>query len=193
MKKRTSENRFSSDEIRSELKRVTRKYNGARIFMQTLFSLFIVAAVSVLISVLFIPVFRVTGSSMQPTLERGQLVVCIKTSSLSRGDIAAFYYNNKVLLKRVIAVCGDTVDIDSEGNVFVNDSKISEPYIKEKNKGQCDAEFPLKVPENRIFVMGDNRASSADSRISSIGCVPDEFVIGRVFIRIWPFGDINIL
>ncbi|MDO5560658.1 MAG: signal peptidase I [Oscillospiraceae bacterium] len=193
MKKCSSGYKFTSEDIREELKRINRKRFQIKTFTETVFSLVVVAAVCVLISVLFFPVFRVTGSSMQPTLNSREIVMCIKTGKLDTGDIAAFYYNNKVLLKRVIGMPGDKINIEKDGNVYVNEMILNESYISEKNIGRCDIDFPYEVPENRVFVMGDNRISSVDSRTSVIGCIADEYIIGKVFIRIWPFDDISSL
>ena len=125
---------------------------------------------------------------MEPSLDSKEIVVCLKNSKFKSGDIVAFYYNNKVLLKRVIGTAGDTIEIDKDGNVFVNGNMLDEPYIKQKSLGQCDIDFPFQVPDNRIFVMGDNRETSVDSRTTAVGCIADEYIIGKVFFRIWPFG-----
>lgn len=177
---------FTVRQIEGELKRLRRKQNSRRIFRQTVFSLLVVAAVAVLAAMLFFPIFRVTGSSMEPTLHPKEIVVCLKSSRFESGDLVAFYYNNKVLLKRVIGTAGDTIEIDDSGNVFVNGSQLDEPYITKKSLGQCDIDFPYQVPDNRIFVMGDNRETSVDSRTTAVGCIADEYVIGKVFLRVWP-------
>ena len=180
-------------QIEGELKRLRRKQNSRRIFRQTVFSLLVVAAVAVLAAMLFFPIFRVTGSSMEPTLNAKEIVVCLKSSRFQSGDLVAFYYNNKVLLKRVIGTAGDTIEIDDSGNVFVNGSQLDEPYITKKSLGQCDIDFPYQVPDNRIFVMGDNRETSVDSRTTAVGCIADEYVIGKVFLRVWPLERLGFL
>lgn len=184
---------FTVRQIEGELKRLRRKQNSRRIFRQTVFSLLVVAAVAVLAAMLFFPIFRVTGSSMEPTLHPKEIVVCLKSSRFQSGDLVAFYYNNKVLLKRVIGTAGDTIEIDDSGNVFVNGSQLDEPYITEKSLGQCDIDFPYQVPDNRIFVMGDNRETSVDSRTTAVGCIADEYVIGKVFLRVWPLERLGFL
>ena len=158
---------FTVRQIEGELKRLRRKQNSRRIFRQTVFSLLVVAAAAVLAAMLFFPIFRITGSSMEPTLNAKEIVVCLKSSRFQSGDLVAFYYNNKVLLKRVIGTAGDTIEIDDSGNVFVNGSQLDEPYITKKSLGQCDIDFPYQVPDNRIFVMGDNRETSVDSRTTA--------------------------
>ncbi len=174
-------------QIEREIKR--RKYRSAyfRLLRNTVASLVVVASVTVLISMLVLPVLRVTGSSMSPTLRNDELVVCRKKSDFKTGDIVAFYYNNKVLLKRVIGVPGDVIDIDESGNVFVNGKLLDEPYLTEKSLGECNIELPYQVGESRIFVMGDNRATSIDSRSTTIGCVSEEAVLGKVILKVWPF------
>lgn len=193
MQDQTEMQRFTVQQIEGELKRLRRKKNSRRIFRQTVFSLLVVAAAAVLAAMLFFPIFRVTGSSMEPTLDPKEIVVCLKSSRFQSGDLVAFYYNNKVLLKRVIGTAGDIIEIDSDGSVFVNGSQLDEPYITEKSLGQCDIDFPFQVPDNRIFVMGDNRAASVDSRATAVGCIADEYVIGKVFLRVWPFERLGTL
>ena len=184
---------FTVRQIEGELKRLRRKQNSRRIFRQTIFSLLVVAAAAVLAAMLFFPIFRITGSSMEPTLNAKDIVVCLKSSRFQSGDLVAFYYNNKVLLKRVIGTAGDTIEIDDSGNVFVNGSQLDEPYITKKSLGQCDIDFPYQVPDNRIFVMGDNRETSVDSRTTAVGCIADEYVIGKVFLRVWPLEQLGFL
>ena len=165
--------------------KITREY--LRVLKSTVASLRVVAAAAVLISMLFLPVLRVTGTSMTPTLQSDELVVCRKRGSFEKGDVIAFYYNNKILLKRVIAVSGDIVDIEDDGTVLVNGKKIDEPYIDEKALGECDIDLPYQVPDERIFVMGDHRSTSIDSRTKRIGCIAEEAVVGKVVLRGSPF------
>lgn len=193
MQEQTEARGFTVRQIEGELKRLRHKQNSRRIFRQTVFSLLVVAAAAVLAAMLFFPIFRVTGSSMEPTLDPKEIVVCLKSSRFQSGDLVAFYYNNKVLLKRVIGTAGDTIEIDDSGNVFVNGSQLDEPYITEKSLGQCDIDFPFQVPDNRIFVMGDNREASVDSRTTAVGCIADEYVIGKVFLRVWPLERLGTL
>ena len=183
----------SAEELYKEVKRVKGHADFAKLFYNTIASLIVVAAAAVLISMLFLPVLRVTGTSMTPTLENDQLVVCGKGGSFTQGDIVAFYYNNKILLKRVIAVSGDYVNISPDGTVYVNDKKIDEPYIKEKAFGECDIKLPYQVPEQRIFVMGDHRSTSIDSRSSTVGCISEEAVVGKIVLRVWPLNEISFI
>ena len=180
-------------QLEAELTRVKHKREYGRMFRETIVILLGVAAAAVLISMLFLPVLRVTGSSMEPTLSSDDIVLCSRYSKLRKGDIAAFYFNNKVLLKRVIGVSGDVINISENGDVTVNGKEVDEPYIKEMSLGECDLEFPFQVPENRIFVLGDNRSTSIDSRSSAVGCIADEYIIGKVFLRAFPFSKINTL
>ena len=193
MQEQTEARGFTVRQIEGELKRLRRKQNSRRIFRQTVFSLLVVAAAAVLAAMLFFPIFRVTGSSMEPTLDPKEIVVCLKSSRFQSGDLVAFYYNNKVLLKRVIGTAGDTIEMDDSGNVFVNGNQLDEPYITKKSLGQCDIDFPFQVPDNRIFVMGDNREASVDSRTTAVGCIADEYVIGKVFLRVWPLERLGTL
>ena len=159
----------------------------------TIGSLLVVAAVAVLISMLFLPVLRVTGTSMTPTMQNDELVICRKRSDFKSGDIIAFYYNNKILLKRVIGVSGDWINIEPDGTVYVNGEELDEPYVQEKAFGECDIEFPYQVPDERVFVMGDHRLTSIDSRSTTVGCIADEYIIGKVFLRIWPWEVIGTI
>ena len=182
----------SIEEIQQELDHEQYKRRTHRIIRSTLFSLLIVAAVTVIMAVIVMPVLQIVGSSMAPTLESGEIVLAVNGSKYRKGDVIAFYYNNDVLVKRVIAVPGDYVQIDEVGNVFVNGEYQEEPYVQEKQPGQYDIEFPYQVPENRVFVLGDNRSVSVDSRNTAIGCISEDMVIGRLFIRVWPLGRFKI-
>lgn len=176
-----------------ELKRIKNRREYLRILKSTTFSLIVVAAVAVLISLLLLPVLIVTGTSMTPTLQNDELVVCRKKGSFEKGDVIAFYYNNKVLLKRVIGVSGDVIDIKDDGTVFVNGEEIDEPYVDEKALGECDIKLPYQVPEERIFVMGDHRSTSVDSRTKKVGCIAEEAVVGRVVLRISPLKKLGFI
>ena len=182
----------TTNQLSIEIQRLKYRRDYKKILVGTISSLIVVAAIAVLITTLFLPVLRVTGSSMTPTLQNDELVICSKTSSFESGDIVAFYYNNKILLKRVIATAGDVVDIKEDGTVYKNGEILDEPYVNEKSLGTCDIEFPYQVPDNRIFVMGDHRLTSIDSRSSSVGCVAEEYVLGKVFLRLWPIEKIEI-
>ena len=157
----------------------------------TFLSLVVVAAVAVLVAVLLLPILRIYGKSMNGTLDSGDVVVSIKTSDLKTGDVVAFYYNNNILVKRVIANPGDWVDIDKDGNVFVNNVKLDEPYLDEKAYGETNIELPYQVPEGKIFVMGDNRLVSIDSRNTAIGCISEEQIVGKIVFRIWPLSGMG--
>jgi signal peptidase I len=165
------------------------RYN--RMLKSTVSLLLIAAAVAILVVTLWMPVLQVYGSSMTPTLEDGEIVVLTKGHSYETGDIVAFYYNNKILIKRVIASAGDWVDIDDDGTVSVNGSVIDEPYVTEKSIGECDIQLPIQVPDGKIFVMGDHRSVSIDSRSSQIGFVGEDQMVGRLAWRVWPLGNIK--
>lgn len=183
----------SSRQLQNELRRIKYRRDYRKIIVGTISSLIVVAAIAVLISTLFLPVLRVTGTSMTPTLYNNDFVICSKTGDFKSGDIVAFYYNNKILLKRVIGTAGDIIDIAEDGTVYKNGSILDEPYINEKALGTCDIDLPYQVPENRIFVMGDHRLTSIDSRTASVGCIADEYIIGKVFLKIWPLEGFDIL
>ena len=157
----------------------------------TFLSLVVVAAVAVLVAVLLLPILRIYGKSMNGTLDSGDIVISVKSTHFETGDVIAFYYNNNILVKRVIANPGDWVDIDKDGNVYVNNVKLEEPYLMEKAFGEVNIELPYQVPEGKIFVMGDNRSVSIDSRHSSIGCVADEQIVGKIVYRVWPITTIG--
>ena len=148
---------------------------------------------AVLVATLWLPVLQIYGSSMTPTLEEGDIVVSIKSKNYETGDIVAFYYNNKILIKRVIASSGDWVDLDEDGTVYVNGEKLDEPYVKDKAFGECDLELPYQVPESRIFVMGDHRSVSVDSRSKAVGCVAEEQIVGKLVCRIWPLTGLQTM
>lgn len=185
----TQSNIPTAEQLEAEGKRLRRRRDFVRLLVSTLSSLVVVAAVAVLLSMLFLPVLRVTGTSMTPALENDQLVVCNKRSDFKQGDVIAFYYNNKILLKRVIGVSGDKINITPDGTVFVNDVEIDEPYVSDKALGECDLKMPYQVPDQKVFVMGDHRSTSIDSRSSLVGCVSEEAIIGRVIFRVWPIEE----
>ena len=173
-------------QFENEMKRLRYKQNFRRSVKSTLSALITIVAAAVIVSTMLIPVLRVTGASMTPTLRNDEYVLCSKVSSLKQGDIIAFYYNNRILLKRVIGVAGDIIDIDEDGTVTLNGEVLDEPYISEKALGECDIDMPYQVPENRLFVMGDHRSVSVDSRSTSVGCIAEENIVGKVMLRIWP-------
>lgn len=180
-------------QLEQELRRETDRRRFRRIVRSTVYVLITVAAVSVLIATLLLPVLRVYGNSMAPTIDEGEMVVCVKTKCFDRGDIIAFYYNNRILLRRVIGLPGDKIDIDEYGNVYLNGEILEEPYVSEKVYETCDIELPFKVPDGNLFVMGDNRGSSVDSRVSAVGTVSDDQIAGKPFVCIWPFPDFRLI
>ena len=173
----------SSAEFEEELERVR----------STIYTLITVAAVAVLVAVLVLPVLRIYGESMAPTLSEGQLVLSVKGGRFQPGDVVAFYYNNKILVKRVIARPGEWVNLNEAGDVFVNGVPLEEPYLQSKAFGTCDIELPFQVPEGMLFVMGDHRDVSVDSRSSIVGCVAEEQIVGKIFFRFWPLEDLGPL
>jgi signal peptidase I len=179
----------STDLLQKEIKRVRYKRRFRRLLKSTVNALIVVAAVAVLIATLLLPVLQVAGISMEPNLRDGDIVLLVKTDRLETGDLCAFYYSNKILIKRVIGTPGDYIWIEKDGTVFLNGEPLEEPYITEKALGECDVEFPYQVPENCYFVMGDQRSSSVDSRSTTIGCVPQDQLIGRIFCRFWPLSE----
>ena len=180
-------------EIQRERKRIRRKAYYRQTLRSTISVLIVVAAVAVLIATLFLPILQVSGDSMSPTLEHDEIVVLLKTKSYDQGDLIAFYYQGKILLKRVIALPEDEVVIDAEGTVYVNEAQREEPFVTEKSLGDCDLEFPFKVPGTGYFVLGDCRSNSVDSRNSVIGAVTPDDIIGRVFVRVWPLSKIGLI
>lgn len=178
-------------QIEAELKREKYKRRYHRVLRSTIYSLIVVAAVSVLVATLWLPVLQIYGSSMTPVLEDGDIVVSLKSSDFQRGEIIVFYYNNKILVKRVIGLAGDWVNIDEDGTVYINGEELEEPYLAEKALGDCDIELPYQVPDGRMFVLGDHRSVSADSRSTAVGCVAAEQIVGKLVFRVWPLNEIR--
>lgn len=179
--------------LEAELERTRYRKRYGNVLRSTAFSLVVVAAAAVLIAVLLLPVLQISGTSMTDSLQDEDIVVALNSSGYETGDIIAFYFNNNILVKRVIAVPGDWVDIDEEGNVYVNEELLEEPYVKEKALGDCNISLPYQVPEGRCFVMGDHRATSIDSRNTAVGCVSNDMVIGKILIRVWPLEEFGIV
>ena len=176
----------TTEQLEGELKRVRYKSRYRSVLRSTIYSLITVAAITVLITTLWFPVLRVYGNSMTPTLQNGEIIITVKVSEFEPGDIISFYYNNKILIKRVIARSGEWVNMDADGNVYVNETLLDEPYLDEKAFGDCNIELPYQVPEGRVFVMGDQRSTSVDSRNSAVGCVAQEQIVGKILFRVWP-------
>jgi signal peptidase I len=187
-----SETPLTARLVKLELRREREKQRFRRILLSTICLLMIAAAAAILLVTLWMPVLQIYGTSMNPTLENGDVVVLVKTHHYDTGDLIAFYYNNKILVKRVIAQAGDWVNIDEDGNVYVNDELIDEPYVDEKSLGECDLTLPYQVPDQRVFVMGDHRAVSIDSRSTQVGCVSEEQVVGKLAFRVWPLSGFGI-
>lgn len=186
MKTRTIKDPPSIALMEAELKREKYKRRYRRVLRSTIYTLVVVAAISVLVATLWMPVLQIYGSSMQPVLNDGDIVVSRKGGEFRQGDILVFYYNNKILVKRVIAMPGDWVDFDADGTVYVNGEKLDEPYLEETALGECDIDLPYQVPDGRLFVLGDHRSVSADSRSAAVGCVSSEQIVGKLVFRVWP-------
>lgn len=181
------------EQLKKEVSRRRYRRDFSSTVRSTIFTLVVVAAVAVLVAVLFLPVLRIYGHSMNNTLEEGDIVLSVKSGEFETGNVIAFYYNNNLLIKRVIGQAGDWIDIDEDGNVYVNQQPIDEPYLNEKAFGECNIELPYQVPESRVFVMGDNRSVSIDSRNKAVGCVAEEQIVGKIIFRIWPLKDIGMV
>lgn len=183
----------STEEVKVERERLAYRSRYTRVLRSTIYALVVVAAVAVLLATLFLPVLQVSGDSMNPTLQDKDVIVLVKSGSLKTGDLCGFYWQNKLLLKRVIGLPGDIISLDENGVVTVNGTVLDEPYVDELALGECDIKFPYQVPENRYFVLGDHRATSIDSRSSVIGCVEKNQIVGKVFIRVWPLSSFSLI
>lgn len=179
--------------LKMELARVESRRNFRKTLLNIAGVLIVAAAIAALIATQVFVLIRVNGSSMSPTFEAEEIIILRRTQEVKAGDTIGFYYGGSIFLKRVIGTAGDKIDIDQEGNVYVNDELLEEPYLKNKNLGKCELEFPYQVPEGMYFVLGDNRAVSLDSRIKSIGCVQSDQIVGRTVIRVWPLTRVEIM
>lgn len=193
MKRRPAPELPPIQDVRAELDREKYKRRYFSVFGSTVSTLLVAAAAAILIVTLWFPVLQIYGSSMTPTLRDGEIIVSCKTSDLEPGDIAAFYYNNRILVKRIIGGPGDWINIDGDGTVTVNEVRLEEPYLTEKALGDCSIDLPFQVPDGRFFVMGDHRAASVDSRNTAVGCVSQEQIVGKILFRIWPLSGFGTL
>lgn len=183
----------SIEQINIEMKRVRRRKAYIKALMGTLRVLIVVAAIAVLIATMVLPVLQISGDSMTPTFSDGDIIVLLKSGNLKLGDLCSFAWNNRTLVKRVIGVPGDWIEIDADGTVYVNNEAIDEPYVSDKGLGECDIEFPYQVPDGCYFVLGDHRATAIDSRSTLIGSVNEEQIIGKVLFRVWPLKKFGVI
>ncbi|WP_413251614.1 signal peptidase I [Streptococcus halichoeri] len=185
--------KINSETLAKELDRLNYRKRFVEVVKNTVYVLMAVAASAILIAVLWLPVLRIYGHSMNKTLVAGDVVLTVKGSDFKTGDVIAFYYNNKVLIKRVIAQSGDWVNVDTRGNVYVNQKQLKEPYVLKKALGKNNIKYPYQVPDKKIFVMGDNRQASIDSRNTAVGDIAKEQLVGKVAFRIWPLDKLGFI
>ena len=193
MKKKQQKQIPELAQLEAELARVKYRSRYRLVLRSTVYTLIVVAAIAVLVATIWMPVLQIYGSSMTPTLSEGDIVVSLKGSAFQRGGLVAFSLGNKILVKRCIAGPGQWVDIDDEGNVYVDGEQLDEPYLMEKALGDCNIELPYQVPDSRYFCMGDHRSTSVDSRNTAVGCVAEEQIVGKIVFRVWPLADFGVV
>lgn len=193
MKKKKQLSVPTADQLETEIQRVRYNRRYRTVLKSTIYTLITVAAVSILVATLWLPVLQIFGNSMTPTMQNGDIVFSLKTNSFQRGDVIAFYYNNKILVKRVIGCPGDWVDLEQDGVVYVNNEMLSEPYVTDMAYGDTNIALPYQVPDGRLFVMGDHRSTSVDSRNTAVGCVAQEQIVGKIVFRIWPIDQFGLI
>lgn len=193
MKKKKQLSVPTADQLETEIQRVRYNRRYRTVLKSTIYTLITVAAVSILVATLWLPVLQIFGNSMTPTMQNGDIVFSLKTNEFQRGDVIAFYYNNKILVKRVIGCPGDWVDLDLDGVTYVNNERLDEPYVTDMAYGDTNIELPYQVPDGRLFVMGDHRSTSVDSRNTAVGCVAQEQIVGKIVFRIWPIDQFGIV
>ncbi len=177
--------------LEEELEREKHKKMYGKTLKSTMYTLIVVSAVAVLIATIFFPVLKIYGASMAPTVKEGEIIIALKSKNFDNGDVVALWYGNKLLVKRIIATPGQWVNIDADGDVYIDGKKIEESYVSNKSLGDCNVELPLQVPEGKYFVLGDHRNISQDSRNSVVGCITKEDIVGRLILRVWPFNEIK--
>lgn len=198
MKKKQTLQIPEAEQLERELKRRRYRHRYRDVLKSTVYTLITVAAVAILVATLWLPVLQIYGNSMTPTLNDGEILFSVKTSDFEKGDVIAFYYNNKILVKRVIAGPGEWVNLDPDGTVYVGANenelvKIEEPYMTDRAFGDCNIQLPYQVPDGRVFVMGDHRSTSVDSRNTAVGCVAQEQIVGKIVFRVWPLKDMGLV